>query len=101
MKVIPIRSVVVIRPDEIEDKSAGGLYLPDSSRDRMQYAVDRGVVVSTGDGFFEGLRGPKPEIGDRVIFDKYKGTLITIEEEDKKQRYRLINDDEIIAILEE
>ena len=42
MKVTPVEYKVLIKPDEVEDKSAGGLYLPDSARDRQQFAVDRG-----------------------------------------------------------
>lgn len=97
MKVIPVRHVAIIKPDQLEDRSSGGVWLPETARDRMQTAVDRGELVAVGDGFFEGLPGPVPEIGQKVIFDRYAGSLIKVDKED----FRLCNDDKIIAILEE
>jgi chaperonin GroES len=97
MKVIPVRHVAIIKPDKLEDRSSGGVWLPETARDRMQTAVDRGELVAVGDGFFEGLPGPVPEIGQKVIFDRYAGSLIKVDKED----FRLCNDDKIIAILEE
>ena len=97
MKVIPVRHVAIIKPDKLEDRSSGGVWLPETARDRMQTAVDRGELVAVGDGFFEGLPGPVPEIGQKVIFDRYAGSLIKVDKED----IRLCNDDKIIAILEE
>jgi len=101
MKIKPTRCVALIRPDKVEDKSAGGIYLPDSARDRMQIAADRGELVDFGEGFFSGLDGPVPKIGNKVMFDKYAGSLIKIEEDGIRVDYRLVNDDKIIAILEE
>lgn len=97
MKVKPVRCVAMIKPDVVEDRSAGGLYLPDSARDRNQVAMDKGELVAIGEGFFEDLKGPVPRIGDKVMFDKYAGSLVTID----RENYRLCNDDNIIAIIEE
>lgn len=100
MKVQPVRCVAMIKPDTVEDKSAGGMYLPDMARDRMQTAVDRGEIVAVGEGFFKDLPGPVPSIGDKVLYDRYAGSLITIDEEGVRQNYRLCNDEQIIAIME-
>ena len=97
MIVTPVEYKVLIKPDVVDDKSAGGLFLPDSVRDRDQYAVDRGVIIAHGEGFFVKLPGPVPKVGDKVIFNKYAGTLIKIERED----FRLCNDKDICAILKE
>ena len=97
MKIKPVRCVALIKPDKVEDKSAGGLYLPESARERDQIAMDKGVLVAIGEGFFDGLSGPVPEVGDKIMFDKYAGSLVTID----RDKYRLVNDDKIIAILEE
>ena len=101
MKVVPVRHVAMIKPDKIDDKSAGGIFLPDSARDQLQGAVDRGEIVATGEGFFENLPGPVPKIGDKVLYGRYKGSLITIKEDGIRQNYRLCNDNEIVAIMEE
>jgi len=100
MKVIPVEFKVLIKPDKVEDRSSGGLYLPDSARDRQQYAVDRGEVIAFGDGFFSELPGPIPKIGDKVIFNRYAGSLISLGDGKDREDYRLCNDKDICAIIE-
>ena len=97
MKAIPLRYVAMIKPQRVEGMSEGGLFLPESVRQREQVAIDRGTLVAHGQGFWEGQQGRKPEIGESVLFDRYAGSLIKIDGQD----YRLCNDDKIIAILEE
>lgn len=99
--IIPVEYKVLILPDIVEDKSAGGMYLPDSVRDRQQYAMDRGAILAIGDGFFCELPGPSPKVGDKVIFNKYAGSLITIYIEGVRREARLCNDKDICAILKE
>jgi len=99
--ICPVDYKVLVEPEVVPDKSAGGMYLPDSVRDRQQYAVDRGTIVAFGEGFFERLQGPTPKIGDKVIFSKYAGSLITVGEGKERKEYRLLNDEDICAILKE
>ncbi len=99
--VRPVEYKCLIKPDEVEDQTKGGLYLPDSARTKQQFAVDRGEIVSVGEGFFKDLPGPEPKPGDKVIFNRYAGTLITIEDNGKREDYRLCNDKDICAILVE
>jgi len=100
MDVRPVEYKVLIKPDEVEDQTRGGLYLPDSARTKQQFAVDRGEVIAVGEGFFKELPGPEPRIGDKVIFNRYAGSLITIEDDNgKRTDYRLCNDKDICAIL--
>jgi chaperonin GroES len=100
-KVIPVEYKVLIRPDEVDDMSAGGMYLPESARDKQQYAMDKGTVIATGEGFFRDLPGPVPKVGQRVMYSKYAGSVITLEEDGQRKDYRLCNDKDICAILEE
>jgi chaperonin GroES len=101
MKIHPTEFKVLIKPDKVEGQTSGGLFLPDSARDKQQFSVDRGEVISFGDGFYQELPGPKPEIGDRVIFNRYAGSLITVDDGAGRQDYRLCNDKDICAIVEE
>ena len=102
MKIKPTEFKVLIKPDRVEGQTRGGLYLPDSARDKQQFAVDRGEIIDIGEGFFRDLPGPVPKVGDRVIFNRYAGSLINMENEDRSRTdYRLINDKDICAILEE
>jgi chaperonin GroES len=97
MKIQPVEFKVLIKPDEVEGQTSGGLYLPDSARDKQQFSVDRGEVVAFGTGFFSELPGPVPKVGDKVIFNRYAGSLIKSDGAD----YRLCNDKDICAIMEE
>lgn len=101
MKVKPVRCVAVIKPNKVDDKSKGGIYIPEQLLDRLQVACDRGELMAVGEGFFEGLQGPVPQIGQKVLFDKYAGSLIQLDVDGKRENFRLCNDDKIIAILEE
>ena len=101
MKIQPTEFKVLIKQDKVESQTSGGLYLPDSARDKQQFSVDRGEVVSFGDGFFRDLPGPTPKVGDRVIFNRYAGSLITVVEDSERVDYRLCNDKDICAIMEE
>ena len=101
MKIQPTEFKVLIKPDKVESQTSGGLYLPDSARDKQQFSVDRGEVVSFGDGFFRDLPGPTPKVGDRVIFNRYAGSLITVVDDGERVDYRLCNDKDICAIMEE
>ena len=99
--IFPVEYKVLILPDEVEDKSSGGMYLPDSVRDRQQYAMDRGMILATGDGFFGELPGPRPKVGDKVIFSKYAGSTMDVTIDGKRRTCRLCNDKDICAILRE
>ena len=101
MKIHPTEFKVLIKPDKVESQTSGGLYLPDSARDKQPYSVDRGEITAVGEGFNRDLPGPVPEVGDRVIFNRYAGSLITVVEDSERVDYRLCNDKDICAILEE
>ena len=101
MNIQPTEFKVLIKPDKVETQTSGGLYLPDSARDKQQFSVDRGEVVAFGEGFFRDLPGPTPKVGQRVIFNRYAGSLITVVEDGERIDYRLCNDKDICAIMEE
>jgi co-chaperonin GroES (HSP10) len=99
--VIPVEYKVLIVPDVVDDQSQGGLYLPESARERQQYAMDRGVILAVGEGFFEDIPGPKPKVGDKVIFSKYAGSTLDIFIDGKRRTCRLCNDKDICAVIKE
>jgi chaperonin GroES len=117
MKIQPVEFKVLIKPDEVEGQTSGGLYLPDSARDKQQFSVDRGEVIAFGIGFFSELPGPVPKVGDKVLYSRYAGTLFDVWEDipegdetryelqvkatKRKVTYRLLNDKDICAIMEE
>ena len=91
----PLGDRVVIRRDESEDTTAGGIVLPDSAQDKPA----RGRVVSVGDGRLldDGSRGEmQVKAGDRVLFSSYSGESIQLGEEE----YVLMGEDNILAVIE-
>ena len=96
----PTEFKVVIRPIEIKEKTAGGIIIPEESREREQYAAQEGELVAVSPLAFSYEKWPDgyspPNVGDRVLFAKYAGT---------KQKgkdgvdYRIVNDRDIAAVL--
>ena len=95
MKIKPLNDrVIVLREDE-EQKSAGGIIIPDTAKEKPQ----RGKVVAVGSGKLdkEGKRTPlevKP--GDRILFGKYAGTEIKIDDVE----HVFMREDDILSIIE-
>ncbi len=82
-KLRPLDDRVVVQPVEAEDKTAGGIVLPDSAKEKPQ----RGKVVAVGPGKLleSGQRGElSVQIGDEVIYGKYGGTDIELNGDDVK-----------------
>ena len=91
----PLGDKVVVEPLEGEDKSAGGIILPDTAKKKPQ----EGIVVAVGPGkvLDDGSRGEMAvKKGDKVIFAKYGGTEVTIEGKDLV----ILDQDSIYAIKE-
>ena len=95
MKIKPINDrVLVLREDE-EQKSAGGILIPDTAKEKPQ----RGKVVAVGAGKIdnEGKRIPlEVKAGDRILFGKYAGTEIKID----NVEHVFMREDDILSILE-
>jgi len=83
LKLRPLDDRVVVEPKEAEERTAGGIVLPDTAKEKPQ----RGTVVSVGPGKLldSGERGTlSVAIGDEVIYGKYSGTDIEIDGRDVK-----------------
>ena len=94
MNLKPIGDKVIIEVLEAQEKTAGGIVVPDAAKEKPQ----EGKVVAVGDGKIlpSGKTVPltvKP--GDRILFGKYTGSEIKVEENE----YLIVNEDDILAIL--
>jgi chaperonin GroES len=92
LKLRPLDDRVVVEPMEAEERTAGGIVLPDTAKEKPQ----RGTVVSIGPGKLldSGERGTlSVAIGDEVIYGKYSGTDIEIDGRDVK----ILRESDILA----
>ncbi len=80
-KIHPLADRVLVKPMEKEEKTKSGIYLPDTVKEKPQ----EGEVLAVGPGKMtdEGKRVPPDlKVGDRVIYAKYGGTEIKVDDED-------------------
>ena len=85
----PLADRVVIEPQEAQARTAAGLYIPDSAKEKPQ----QGIVVAVGPG-----KADEPmevKVGDTVLYGKYAGVELTVE--DKK--YLIVKQSDILAII--
>ena len=95
MKFRPLHDRVVVRRIEQAEKSAGGIIIPDTAKEKPQ----EGEVVAVGNGkrLDDGKLAPldvKP--GDRILFGKYSGSEIKLD----GQEYLIMREDDVLGILE-
>ena len=92
IKLKPLDDRIVVEPVEAEEKTAGGIVLPDTAKEKPQ----RGKVVSIGPGKLldSGQRGQlSVSVGDEVIYGKYSGTEIEVDGHDVK----ILRESDILA----
>jgi chaperonin GroES len=95
MPLRPLSTKVVIIPSEEEDKTSGGIYLPDAAKKKPTegkvIAVGKGRVLDDGT-----IAALSVSVGDTVVYSKYGGTEVTLEGKD----YIILDEDQIYAIKE-
>ncbi|GMQ82552.1 MAG: co-chaperone GroES [Rhodothermia bacterium] len=93
--ITPLGDRVVVKAEPAEEKTASGLFIPDTAKEKPQ----RGKIVSVGPGKVE--NGTKIDMtvkeGDVVLYGKYSGTEITIDEED----LLIMRESDILGIINE
>jgi chaperonin GroES len=85
----PLADRVVIEPKEAETKTASGIYIPDTAKEKPQ----QGTVVAAGPGKKD--EPMEVKVGDVVLYGKYAGTEVTVEE----KKYLIVKQSDILAIL--
>ncbi len=95
MKIKPLNDRILVKRLEEESKTKGGIIIPDSAKEKPA----QGEVIAVGDGKLndDGNRMPlQVKEGDRVLFAKYAGTEVKIEEEE----HLVMREDDILGIIE-
>ncbi len=95
MRLVPLGDKVVVRRTESEERSSGGIVLPDAAREKPQ----QGRVLSVGDGsrLPDGtLASPQVVEGDRVLFNRFAGTEVVVDGEE----LLIMGEQDILAVVE-
>jgi chaperonin GroES len=95
MKIVPLNDKIVVERLEADDKTAGGILLPDTAKEKPK----QGKVLSVGDGKLleNGKRAAfqvKP--GDRVLFTSYAGSEVTVD----GKEYMVMTEDDLLAVVD-
>ena len=95
MKIRPLHDRILIKRLEEEDKSKGGIIIPDTAKEKpiqgKVIAVGKGKILNNGD-----VVPPDVKKGDKVLFGKYAGTEVKIDGEE----HLLMREDDILAVVQ-
>ena len=94
MKIRPLQDRVIVERLEAEEKSAGGIIIPDSAKEKPQ----EGKVIAVGNGKRGDDGKPQPmdvKAGDRILFSKYAGNDVTLD----GTEYIIMREDDILGVL--
>ena len=95
IKIQPLGDRVVVEREESEERTAGGIVLPDSAKDKPA----RGTVISVGDGRLldDGSRSkPQLKVGEKVLFTSYAPEVIKIDD----RELLLMHEEDVLAVIE-
>lgn len=96
MKVRPLHDRLIVKRLEEEEKTKGGIIIPDTAKEKPI----EGRVIAVGDGKMkeDGTKIPmEVKVGDRILFAKYAGTEVKIDGEE----HLMMREDDVLAIIEE
>lgn len=96
MKLRPLGDRIVVEPLEAEEKTKGGIILPDTAKEKPQ----EGKVVAVGKGKVDEngkLIPMEVKLGDKILYGKYAGTEVTIE----GKEYMILREEDVLAVLDE
>jgi len=95
MKLRPLQDYVIVERTEEEEKTSGGIIIPDTAKEKPQQgkviAVGKGRILRNGK-----VNPPTVKEGDRILFGKYAGTDIKIDAEE----HLIMREDDILAIIQ-
>ena len=93
-KIQPLADRVIVKPKEAEEKTAGGIILPDTAKEKPI----EGTIVAVGSGKYEDgkLVELTVKVGDTVLYGKYGGTEINVEGEE----YLIMRENDIYGIVQ-
>ena len=94
MKIVPLNDKIVVERLEADDKTAGGIILPDTAKEKPK----QGKILSLGEGKLldNGKRaGFQVKVGDRVLFTSYAGNEVNVD----GKEFLVMTEDDILAVV--
>ena len=93
VKLAPLADRVVVKPLEETEQMRGGLYIPDTAKEKPQ----QGEIIAVGPGKYEdGKLVPMGvKVGDKVLYGKYSGTEVSLEGE----QYLILRESDVLAVV--
>jgi chaperonin GroES len=95
MKIRPLGDRILVKRIKEEDKTKGGIFIPDTAKEKPQegkvVAVGKGKVTETGN-----LVAPDVKAGDRILFGKYSGSEVKLDDVE----HMIMREDDILGVLE-
>ena len=95
MKISPLYARILVKRIDEQQKTAGGLYIPDTAKEKPQEAL----VVAVGNGKVQedgSLRKLEVKAGDKILFSKYSGNEIKID----GTEHLILREDDVLAVLD-
>lgn len=94
LKIRPLQDRLVVRRLTEEEKTAGGIIIPDTAKEKPQegevIAVGQGKVLENGK-----LQAPDVKPGDKILFSKYSGTEVKLDGEE----YLVVREDDVLGVI--
>ena len=95
MKIRPLHDRVIVKREEEERKSPGGIVIPDTATEKPTFgkviAVGKGKVLENGE-----VRAPDVKTGDKILFGKYSGTEVKVDGEE----FVVMREEDVMAVVE-
>ncbi len=95
MKIVPLNEKIVVERLEADDRTAGGIILPDTAKEKPK----QGKIISVGDGKLldDGKRAAfQVKVGDKVLFSSYSGNEVTVD----NKEFLIMTEDDVLAVVD-
>ena len=95
MKIAPLNEKIVVERLEADDRTAGGIILPDTAKEKPK----QGKIISVGDGKLldDGKRAAfQVKVGDKVLFSSYSGNEVTVD----GKEFLIMTEDDVLAVVD-
>ena len=94
-QVNPSGHRLLVKPDKVDEVSAGGILLPTSTQDKEQAAATTGEVIEVGEDCWYDKPSKWCARGDKILFARYSGTVVI--DQNTAERFVIINDEDVLA----